>query len=313
MRNVRLLEIASEYGSGKRGPSLGIASIRIAAIGKKLNSFSKTPRDRVITTLDDFFKPEEFSKAKRIDSITETFNKSIPLVEKTIKNGEFPFVIDGDHSTAAAIISGIKIAEPEKELGVIWIDAHADIHTPYTSETGNMHGMPLAIALNLKNEHMAVSPPSAKEIEYWEGLCTFGGIAPKIKPENIVYIGVRSTETQEDEIIKSLGIRSIKIDELDSKGTAAVIAETLAHLKHCDHFHVSFDVDSMDEALVPGTGTPVGQGLSSTQAMSLLTAFWQSDKLAAMEFTEVNPLLDRGNETSELAVKMIDEILSLKI
>ena len=232
-------------------------------------------------------------------------------VSETIKSGLFPVVLAGDHSTAGGTIAGIKIAKPKSRLGIIWIDAHADMHTPYTTPSGNMHGMPLATALGEDNKECQVHSPDQLTVEFWEKLKNIGKINPKIRPEDIVFIALRDYEKEEEYLIKKYGIKVIPVQEVRRKGVENVVRQTMLHLSACDDIYVSFDVDSLDSSISRGTGTPVSNGLKEREAEDMMASFMQTHKICCFEVTEVNPTLDKENLMAELAFNILQ--LSVKL
>jgi arginase len=225
-------------------------------------------------------------------------------VAEVIEDNKFPMVVSGDHSNGGASIKGIKQGHPEKRLGVVWIDAHADLHSVYTSPSGNMHGMPLATAIyedNLECKQKDVDLATAK---FWNKL---KGTERRVNPEDIVFIALRDTEQPEDYLIEKYGIKVIRVDEVREKGARRIVEETLAHLNHCDWIYTSFDVDSMDPSVSVGTGTPVDNGLTEEEAKEMMVDFAASPKMCCMEITEVNPLLDKkGNAMAEAAFRILE-------
>ena len=156
MRNIKLIEVPSEIGAGTRGASLGVEAIKVAAMDFMSNFFIHFPSERIPNENKLLYEPIESPYAKRVKGVYSMYEKVSKAVSETIKNNFFPVVISGDHSIAGATIAGIKMAKPKSKLGVIWIDAHADLHTPYTTPSGNLHGMPLAITLGEDNKDCAV-------------------------------------------------------------------------------------------------------------------------------------------------------------
>lgn len=227
----------------------------------------------------------------------------------SLEKNNYPLVLSGDHSSAAGTISGIKAVYPDSLLGVVWIDAHADIHSPYTTPSGNMHGMPLAAVLQEDNRVFQLNKVDEETLSYWHRLQNIGVIGPKIKPEHLVYFGVRDTETPEENIINRLGIKNYQVDELRTKGVQVCVEETLVRLADCEIIYISFDVDSMDSELISdGTGTPVPKGFVAEEVLYMLQGLVRSGKSICMEVVEVNPLLDnRGNKMAEVAFDIIDK------
>ncbi|MEZ5047399.1 MAG: arginase [Chitinophagaceae bacterium] len=305
MRNIKIIEVKSEIGAGTRGASLGVEALKIAALDFMSNFFVNFPSEEVETENKLLYEPVESPYAKRIHGIKMMFERVAKSVESTLKSGLFPLVLAGDHSTAGGTIAGIKMAKPKSKLGVVWIDAHADLHSPYTSPSGNMHGMPLAASINEDNLDSQVHSPSEKIRKAWDDIKKIGNIAPKILPEDIVFIGLRDTEKEEDYLIKKHGIKVITVSELRKKGIAHVIRQTILSLQHCDDIYVSFDVDSLDSSISRGTGTPVANGLKEREAEDLLAGLMQNHKVCCFEITEVNPTLDKENLMAEIAFNIL--------
>jgi arginase len=176
MRNIKLIEVRSEIGAGTRGASLGIDAIKIAALDFMSNFFVNFPSEVVPDMNNLLYEPVASPYAKRIHGVHTMYERVSTAVCETIKSGIFPVVFAGDHSTAGGTIAGIKMANPKRKLGVIWIDAHADMHTPYTSPSGNMHGMPLATALAQDNMECKVHNPDPKTVDIWNKLKNMGKI-----------------------------------------------------------------------------------------------------------------------------------------
>jgi arginase len=305
MRNIKLIEVKSEIGAGTRGASLGVDAIKIAALDYMSSFFVNFPSQIVETENRLLYEPIESPYAKRIKGINTMYERVSEAVSSTIKSGVFPIVLAGDHSTAGGTIAGLKMAKPKLELGVIWVDAHADLHTPYTTPSGNMHGMPLATALAEDNIENQMHHPDEQTIKYWDFLKNIGKIHPKIKPENIVYIALRDYEKEEEAIIKQNNIKVITVAEIRKKGVMHAVRQTLLHLSNCDQIYLSFDVDSLDSAISRGTGTPVINGLKEREAEDLVATLMQNHKICCLEITEVNPTLDKENLMAEIAFNIL--------
>jgi arginase len=219
-------------------------------------------------------------------------------------------VFSGDHSSALGTISGIKAAYPDETLGVIWVDAHADLHSPYTSPSGNIHGMPLAAALANDNLSCQVNQVVGETLFFWDQLKTIGTNEPKLQPEHLIYFGVRDTEEAEDMQMQNLGIKNYRVEEVRFRGLQQCIAEALHKLVDCDMIYISFDVDSLDCDLISqGTGTPVAKGFDQYEVMAILKGIIASKKVICFEVVEVNPLLDnKGNKMAETAFEIIEEV-----
>ncbi|WMX15556.1 MULTISPECIES: arginase [unclassified Aureispira] len=311
---IRILEVPSELGAGTRGASLGIGAIKVAALNAQNKYFSKYTSTIIPNENELLFEDSPTQYANYIDGIVKVYNYVSHYVsEEVTYNKRFPIVLAGDHSTAGATITGIKKSNPDKRLGVIWIDAHADLHTPYTTPSGNVHGMPLAVCLGIDNiEHQRNDIP--KEIaEHWHQLKHMGGVYPKIEANDLVFIALRDTEEEEDFLTERLGIRNFAVKEVREKGTQQTVKEVLAYLNNCDMIYVSFDVDSMDCELVSkGTGTPVPNGLSEEEATDIVCGLVADPKTCCLEVTEVNPTLDnKQNTMAETAFRVLDRATNI--
>lgn len=311
MRNIKIIEVRSEIGAGTRGASLGIDAIKIAALDFMSSFFVNFPTEQIEDENKLLYEPVASPYAKRIQGVYTMYERVSASVANTLKSGLFPLLLAGDHSTAGGTIAGIKIAKPKNRLGVIWIDAHADIHTPYTTPSGNMHGMPIAASLGIDNLENQLHSPDAKSIEVWNKLKSLGKIQPKIMPEDIVYIALRDYEKEEEFLLKKHGIKTISVQELRRKGVENVVRQTLLHLSACDDIYVSFDVDSLDSSISRGTGTPVSNGLKQKEAEDLMASLMQSHKICCLEVTEVNPTLDKENLMAEIAFNILQRCVNL--
>lgn len=311
MRNIKIIEVKSEIGAGTRGASLGVDALKIAALDFMSNFFVNFPSEVVETENNMLYEPVIAPYAKRIKGVHIMYERVAEAVSSTLKSGLFPIVLAGDHSTAGGTIAGIKIAKPKQRLGVIWIDAHADMHTPFTSPSGNMHGMPLATALGLDNVEAKIHKPDAQTLDYWNKLKNIGKIYPKILPEDIVYIALRDYEKEEEALLKKLNIKIFTVAELRRKGVEHIVRQVMQHLAACDDIYVSFDVDSLDSGISRGTGTPVSNGLKEREAEDLLAALAQYHKICCLEVTEVNPTLDKENLMAEIAFNILQRTVNL--
>ncbi len=298
----------SELGAGTFGASLGPSAIQTAARKFKNDFFGKYAIEEIHHKNWLLDQPTRFSFAKRIDGINEISQNISNSVSKTLENDKFPFVITGDHSSGAFTIAGIRKAFPNKRLGVIWIDAHGDLHSPYTTPSGNLHGMPLAISLGEDNKEMQRNHPDEQTQNYWENLKNCAGIFPMINPTDLIFVGVRDTEKEEDYLIEKHAIRNIKVDEVRQNGMDKTLNEIQQLLANCDLLYVSFDVDSMDPDLTSyGTGTPVKNGLTVEEARFLLVGLAKDPRTACIEVVEVNPCLDEKiNKMAEIAFDLIE-------
>jgi len=311
MKNIKLIEIPSEIGAGTRGASLGIEAIKIAALDFMSNFFIHFPSEKIPVENKLLYEPIESPYAKRIKGIVTMYDKVSKAVSDTLKNNFFPVVLSGDHTTSGATIAGIKMARPKSKLGVIWIDAHADLHTPFTTPSGNMHGMPLAAAINEDNLESAVHEPDAETVRQWNYLKNIGKIAPKVLPEDVVYISLRDFEKEEKRLIDKYGMKVITTKEVRSKGPENIVRAIIRYLGDCTDIYISFDVDSLDSSISKGTGTPVSNGLREREAEDLISKFMQNRKVCCFEITEVNPTLDKENLMAEIAFNILQRSVNV--
>ena len=310
MKEIKIIKNRSDIGAGTRGSDMGIDAIEIAAINNQSNYFNQFEFEDVITENESIYNKKNNSFAKRINSVLKQCQRLGNHVKVNLQKGNFPLVISGDHSSALGSISGVKAAFPKQRLGVVWIDAHADIHSPYTSPSGNIHGMPLAAALADDNLDCQINEVERETAELWERMKNIEIPVQKVLPEDVIYFGVRDTEEPEDKQIEKLGIKNYMVDEVRYRGLDICVAEALDKLSNCDVIYISFDVDSMDCDMISyGTGTPVPKGFDQYEIINIINGLVASKKVVCVEFVEVNPLLDfKGNKMAETAFEVLEEV-----
>ncbi len=306
MKSIEFIETPSELGAGTRGASLGVEALKVSARNKESNLFAKYKSRQLSHRNKELDIPPKNPNGKYIEGILDVGEKHAETVSNVLKSENFPLILTGDHSMAFASIAGIKKAFPTKRLGIIWIDAHADLHSPYTSPSGNMHGMPLAMAAAEDNEDCRINHPIKDTVDKWNKIKNLGLNGPKYRYEDVVFIGVRSTEKPEQYLIDKHSMLNIPVEELRENGLNAAVEKTKNRLNNCDIVYISFDVDSMDPSLSRGTGTPVDNGLSHEEAIELNTKFISWEKVIAWEMVEINPTLDELNKMANLAFEIFD-------
>jgi arginase len=242
--------------------------------------------------------------AKYLKEITTTCTKHAEQVLKTLEAGKFPLVLGGDHSVAAGTVAGVaeffrqQRRVQEQKIGLIWIDAHADINTPDTSPSGNVHGMPLAAIMGL-------GPAELADIY---------GFKPKVHPENCVLVGIRDVDAREKENIKETGIEVYTMRDIDERGMRTVIEEALRVAgRNTAGYHVSLDMDWIDPEDAPGVGTPVRGGASYREAHLAMEIIADHGRMTSFEIVEVNPVIDEHNRTADLAVELALSAFGKKI
>lgn len=306
MKTIKIIESKSEIGAGTRGAGMGADAIRIAALDFGSSFFKRHESVEVPNENKLLLEPVSNDYAKRIKGVYSFSERLAKQVQTFCKEeGTFPIVLSGDHTSAIGVASGIKMAFPEKKLGLIWIDAHADIHSPYTTPSGNMHGMGIAAILGEDNKEHQVNKPEEETIQYWEKIKNFGNIFPKVRYEDIVMIGVRDLERQEEFLLKKHNVKQISVTEIRNRGVERIAVEALSVLDTCDVIYISFDVDSMDPDISKGTGTPVPGGLTEKEAGSLIYYLMRSRKICCFEIVEINPTLDKENLMAENAFEIL--------
>jgi arginase len=307
---IKLIKNRSDIGAGTRGSDMGIDAIEIAAINSHNDFFHKHLFEDVPTHNETIYNKVNNNFAKRIEDVAEQCERVATVVKRNIKDGFFPIVLSGDHSSALGTISGIKAAHPTKTLGVIWIDAHADLHSPFTSPSGNIHGMPLAAALGLDNLACQINELEPGTFAHWNHLKNIGINGSKFLPAHLVYFGLRDFETPEAKLIAQHQIQNYQVASLRNNGLQKSVQEAINHLKDCDFIYISFDVDSMDcDSVSYGTGTPVPIGFYASEIIEIIDAFIATKKVGCIEFAEINPLLDnKGNKMAETAFQVLDHI-----
>jgi arginase len=310
MDQVKLIEVMSEIGAGTRGASLSMDALRIAALDFRSNYFRTHETIRVDHENELLYdKPGNFN-ARRIQGVIRMYERISATVKDVLLAGDFPIIISADHSNAGGTIAGIKSAYPEQRLGVIWIDAHADLHSPFTTPSGNLHGMPLCASLNednLKHRKNNVDEPTTAQ---WQQLKNIAGIAPKFNYSDLVYVTLRDMEEEERYLIDTNRVMVQGTDDLRKKGINKVVREITSHLYGCEKIYISFDVDSMDQQVSKGTGTPVIGGITDKEATNLILELLQNEEVCCFEMSEINPTLDNENTMSEIAFEILQKVTS---
>ncbi|KIY20557.1 arginase [Mesobacillus subterraneus] len=297
MKKLSIIGMPMDLGQTRRGVDMGPSAIRYAGINERLAVLFDWIEDLGdIAVGRPEVKIDPNSNLRNLELVAEKNSLLAEEVDKIIESGSFPLVLGGDHSIAIGTLAGV--SKHYKNLGVIWYDAHGDLNTAETSPSGNIHGMPLAASLGLGHEK----------------LTQIGGYSPKIKSENIVIIGARSLDDGEKDLIKKMGIKVFTMHEIDRLGMAAVIEETVQHLKEkTDGVHLSLDLDGLDPTDAPGVGTPVIGGISYRESHLAMEMLAEAKIITSAEFVEVNPILDEKNKTAVAAVALMGSLFGEKL
>jgi arginase len=297
MAHIPILGVPMDLGAGRRGVDMGPSAIRLAKLADTLRGLGHTIDDlgnievAVAETVDDV------SGLPYANVIADACHKTYETL-KALPDDAFPIVLGGDHSIAMGSVAGV-VYRPDGivRTGLIWIDAHTDINTPKTSPSGNIHGMPVAHLLGQGDSRL---------LDIWGG----GAV---IRPEDIVYIGIRSVDDDERKILKELGIRVYTMKDIDKRGLGEILEQTIMQLHHTKRVHVSFDADVLDPAVAPGVGTPVPGGLSYREAHLLMELLADAKIVTSLDLVEVNPILDIQNKTAQIMVEMTASLLGKRI
>lgn len=291
-QRIEIIGAPSTFGQKKLGVNLGPDAIRYAGLLSRLKKMGLDVIDKgniEVPTLDVEKFNSDQEGLRNYDEIVTVSENLSKATSEIVKKGNFPLTLGGDHSIAVGSISGI--SQHYENLGVIWYDAHGDLNVPEESPSGNVHGMPLRI--------LAGDGP--------DELVNINDFTPKVKPENIVLIGMRDLDEGERKYIKDKNIKTFTMADIDRFGIQKVIERSLEYLKsrNIDGLHFSLDVDALDPAETPGTGTRVMGGLSYRESHFALELLNESKLVTSMDLVEVNPLIDNSNHTAEQAVALL--------
>ncbi len=290
-RTIEIIGAPSDLGANIRGANMGPASIRIAHLKKKIEQ-----QGFKVTDLGDLHIPiresltEAITSSFYLDPIRAICTNLANITEAIMDRGNIPITLGGDHSVAIGSISGIlrHFAKNQQEMGLIWVDAHADVNTPTSSPSGNIHGMPLAVLLG--QGHAELTSISGK----------------KLRPQNTALIGIRNIDDEEKRILRESGIKFFTMRDIDEKGMFNVMREAIEHAsKGTAGIHASFDIDGIDPRYAPGVSTPVSGGLTLREAHLCLEMIYETKKLVGMDLVELNPVADVNAQSANLVVDLI--------
>jgi len=298
---VGMLGVPMDLGGGLRGVDMGPSAIRIAGLRKRVQALGLAFEDRgnVPVMRPEAREPRD-TRARFLGSIAHCCWRLSQRVERIVDDGGLPLVIGGDHSIACGTVAGLNAHHHMrgKKVGLIWFDAHADMNTPETTPSGNVHGMPLACCLGHGPDE----------------LTKLGSTLPMVDPEHCVLIGIRSVDPTEKALVRASGVKVYTMREVDVLGMDRVMKEAIEIVtKDTAGFHLTFDVDGLDPYEAPGVGTPVRGGVTEREAHVLMENAAESGQLLGLELTELNPILDTRNRTAELSVDLILSALGKRI
>ena len=297
-KHVSIIGVPMDLGQMRRGVDMGPSAIRYGGLQERLTNLGWTVQDHgdILVDMRENAESSTAGNLKNLSSVVKASELLAQKIDETIADDSFPLVLGGDHSIALGTLAGV--AKKQKNLGIIWYDAHGDLNTADTSPSGNIHGMPLAASLGFGDP----------------GLTNIGGFSPKAKPENVVIIGARDLDDGERKLIKETGIKVFTMHEIDRLGMTTVMKETIEYLRErTEYVHLSLDLDGLDPTEAPGVGTPVAGGLSYRESHLAMEMLEESGIITSAEFVEVNPILDEKNKTGAAAVALIASLLGEKL
>jgi arginase len=300
-KKIRVIGVPLDLGQSRRGVDMGPSAVRVAGLEARLETLGHVVEDggNIAVAIQEQ-KKEGDPNAKYLKEITATCTKHAELVLKTLESGNVPVVLGGDHSMAAGTVAGVAefYRKQHQRIGLVWIDAHADINTPETSPSGNVHGMPLAAIMGLGPSDLA----------------NIFGFSPKVRPDNCVVVGVRDVDSAEKENIRKAGIEVFTMRDIDERGMRAVMEEALRMAgRDTAGYHISLDMDWIDPEDAPGVGTPVRGGATYREAHLAMEVIADHARMSSFEIVEVNPVIDEHNRTAELAVELAVSAFGKKI
>jgi len=306
LQNLDYILVEHDFGAPSGGAAKGPQ-----AVLDQLRSIPHFQSNSVqIVTPPNLPTTETTPHAKSLAQTLATMTAVRDIVTQSLKKGRFPMVLSGDHSTAVGTMAGIKDAFPHLEMGVVWFDAHTDIHSPYTTHSGNLHGMPLAGATSIDNKRYQRQPLTVLEKELWSDIKNLSSICPMIELENIVFVGIRDMEQEEKDLVKSRDCLILDAGYVQEQTPTELVAKTKNHLRHCDIIYLSFDIDCLDKTLVPGTGTPVDGGPDAEKVLEIVSMLSKWERVVCFELSEVNPTLDPTGKTLEISTHVARNALS---
>ncbi len=299
--HIAVIGAPLDLGSGRRGVDMGPSAVRVANLNARLMDLGYEVQDLGNIPVDQpESRPEGPSNARYLSEITLACTRLADLVGQAMDRGQVPLVLGGDHSVAVGTVAGISehFRKTGGRVGLIWIDAHADMNTPETSPSGNVHGMPLACCIG-------IGPPELTHLY---------GFAPKVRPENVALVGIRSVDDRERRLVQDSGVHAFTMRDIDERGLRVVMQDAIRVASTGTvGFHVSFDIDSVDPLEAPGVGTPVKGGITYREAHLAMETLCDCKNMTSMEIVEVNPVIDKANQTALLGVELVMSAMGKRI
>ncbi len=299
--HIAIIGAPLDLGQGRRGVDMGPSAVRVANLNARLASLGYVVEDRGNVPVEQAeAAPEGHPRAKYLPQIAATCQRLALMVAETLSGGGVPVVLGGDHSVAVGTVSGVShfFRQREQSVGLIWLDAHADMNTPESSPSGNVHGMPLACIVG-------EGPAELTELF---------GYRPKVAPRNVVIVGLRDVDQTEKPHVREYGVHAFTMRDIDERGMRSVMEEAVRLASDgAEGFHLSLDMDFVDPKDAPGVGTPVRGGATYREAHLAMEMICDSRRMLSMEVVEVNPVIDEVNRTADLAVELMMSGLGKRI
>jgi arginase len=299
--HIAVIGAPMDLGAGRRGVDMGPSALRVAGLNQKLAELGYLAEDLGNVVVD---QPESLPTgpvhARYLPQIAHTCARLAEIVERAADQGQVPLVLGGDHSAAIGTVAGMSrhLGKNGKNLGLLWMDAHADMNTPDSSPSGNIHGMPLACIIGL-------GPAE---------LTAMAGDVPMVDPENVAIVGLRSVDDIERFNVRGAGVHPFTMRDIDERGMRTVMQEAIhAVSSGTSGFHLSFDLDAVDPGEAPGVGTPVHGGITYREAHLAMEIVCDSGLMTSLEMVELNPVLDIANRTAILGVELLMSALGKRI
>jgi len=299
--HIAIIGAPLDLGSDRRGVDMGPSALRVANINKRVASLGYEVEDLGNVPVD---QPESLPEgprlAKYLPQIAALCQRLGTMVERVADEDKAPLVLGGDHSIAIGTVAGMSrhFRKKKKRMGLLWIDAHADMNTPQTSPSGNIHGMPLACCIGMGPDELS----------------KLFGFSPKVQPKNVALVGLRDVDILERPHVRGSGVRAFTMRDIDERGLRAVMEQATGIASDGTvGFHLSLDMDYVDPQYAPGVGTPVRGGATYREAHLAMEMICDSGHLVSMEVVEVNPVIDEVNRTADLAVELVMSALGKKI
>jgi arginase len=299
--HIAIIGAPMDLGAGRRGVDMGPSAVRVAGLNEKIASLGYETEDLGNIVVD---QPESLpvgpENARYLPQIAHTCARLAAMVQQAADNGRVPLVLGGDHSVAMGTVAGMSahFRKTDEKIGLIWIDAHADMNTPESSPSGNVHGMPLACIVGL----------GPHELTHLDGR------APMVEPRNVAIVGLRSVDEIERLNVRGAGVHPFTMRDIDERGLRSVMREAIERAtRGTAGFHLSFDMDAVDPVEAPGVGTPVRGGMTYREAHLAMETVCDSGRMTSIEVVEVNPVIDEVNRTALLAVELIMSAMGKRI